>query len=422
MKAKKTKLKNGLRVVTIPMKDNPTVTVMIMVEAGSKYEDKRSNGISHFLEHMVFKGTKKRPNPKQISFELEGLGSMHNAFTGKEYTGYYAKANKKHFLKLFDLISDMYLNPVFDEKEIKKESGVIIEEINMYEDSPQLKVWEILMELLYKDQPAGLSVLGPKKNLKRFRRKDFLEYRSKNYVPQSTVVVVAGDISNANILSAVKKTFNDMPKGRKSQKRKVKDSQKKPAVSLHYKKSDQAHLLLGFRADNVYSKNILRVSVLNAVYGKGLGSRITYRLRDELGMSYYAGSELDSYTDHGFIVARAGVTVKRIEEAMFVILEEFKKLRERDITDSELRRAQEMLVGLIFRQIETTDGVSSRYGFRELYGLPLKTAQEQAKEIRAVTINDVRKEAKRLFKNKNLNLALIGPFKNKKRFEKLLKL
>ena len=213
-----------------------------------------------------------------------------------------------------------------------------------------------------------------------------------------------------------------MPNGRKSQKRKVKDSQKKPAVSLHYKKSDQAHLLLGFRADNVYSKNILRVSVLNAVYGKGLGSRITYRLRDELGMSYYAGSELDSYTDHGFIVARAGVTVKRIEEAMFVILEEFKKLRERDITDSELRRAQEMLVGLIFRQIETTDGVSSRYGFRELYGLPLKTAQEQAKEIRAVTINDVRKEAKRLFKNKNLNLALIGPFKNKKRFEKLLKL
>jgi predicted Zn-dependent peptidase len=422
MKPKKTVLKNGLRVITVPMKDNPTVTVLVMVEAGSKYENKDNNGISHFLEHMAFKGTKKRPHPKQISFELEGFGSSHNAFTSQEYTGYYAKANKKHLPKLFDLVSDMYLNPIFDEEEIRKESGVIIEEINMYEDLPQYKVWDIFMKLLYGDQPAGMDILGPKKNLQQFGQKDFVEYRTDNYVPQSTTIVIAGDVPQQKVVSMAKKAFDKMPKGKKATKKKVKDVQTRPVVSLHYKKTDQAHLLLGFRADDVHSKKLRKTAVLNAVFGMGLGSRLTYKLRDELGMSYYASSELDLYTDHGYIVARAGVTVKRIEEAVSVILGEFAKLCYEDITEEELKRAQEVLVGATFRSLETSDGAAQKYGMREILGLTLKTAEEQAREIRSVTVKDVRTEAKRLFKNKNLNLALVGPFKDKKQFEKILKL
>ena len=193
-------LKNGLRVITIPMKDNPTVTVLVLVEAGSKYENKNVNGISHFLEHMCFKGTVKRPKATDISKELDALGSQYNAFTAQEYTGYYAKTSARHFRQIFDIVSDVDLNSTFPEVEMQKEKGVIIEEINMYEDQPQRHVQDLFMKLLYGDQPAGWNVAGEKKNIPNMKREDFVAYKKKHYLPEATVLVVAGAVTDRQVL------------------------------------------------------------------------------------------------------------------------------------------------------------------------------------------------------------------------------
>jgi len=222
MKFTKKVLKNGLRIITVPMKDNPTVTVLVLVEAGSKYETKKINGLSHFLEHMCFKGTVKRPKAIDISKELDSLGSQYNAFTAQEYTGYYAKGDAKHFKQIFDVVSDIYLNSTFPEVEMQKEKGVIIEEINMYEDMPQRHVQDLMMELLYGDQPAGWNIAGSKENILKMKRDNFVDYKKAHYLPEATTIVVAGQINEQNVLKEVKKVFDKISHGNKEQKLKVK--------------------------------------------------------------------------------------------------------------------------------------------------------------------------------------------------------
>src|ERR1035437_9929142 len=208
MKFSKKVLHNGLRVITVPMKDNPTVTVLVLVEAGSKYEEKKVNGISHFLEHMCFKGTIKRPKAMDISKELDALGSQYNAFTAQEYTGYYAKSDSRHFKQIFDVVSDIYLNSTFPDTEMQKEKGVIIEEINMYEDMPQRHVQDLMMQLLYGDQPAGWNIAGEKKNILNMKRNDFVNYKKQHYLPEATVLIVAGAVTEKQVMREVKKIFS----------------------------------------------------------------------------------------------------------------------------------------------------------------------------------------------------------------------
>ncbi|MHB1330900.1 MAG: M16 family metallopeptidase, partial [Minisyncoccota bacterium] len=190
MKYKKTTLQNGLRIIHVPSKGNPSVTVMALVETGSNYEEKSQNGLSHFLEHMMFKGTTRRPTSLDISRELDSLGAQSNAFTSNEMTGYYAKAEKKHFKELLDIISDLYLNPTLPPAELEKERGVILQEISMYEDLPQHKVWDVFGELVYGDSPAGRTILGPSLNIKKFKRDDFQDYRKVHYVAKKTIIVI----------------------------------------------------------------------------------------------------------------------------------------------------------------------------------------------------------------------------------------
>ena len=210
MKFSKKVFKNGLRVITVPMRDNPTITVLVLVEAGSKYEEKKVNGISHFLEHMCFKGTTKRSKAIDISKELDALGSQYNAFTAQEYTGYYAKSDAKHFKKIFDIVSDIYLNSTFPEAEMQREKGVIIEEINMYEDLPQRHVQDLMMKLLYGDQPAGWNIAGEKKNILNMKRDDFINYHQKHYLPEATALIVAGEITEKQVMSEVNKIFGKL--------------------------------------------------------------------------------------------------------------------------------------------------------------------------------------------------------------------
>ncbi len=421
MKFSKKVLKNGLRVVTIPMKDNPTATVLVLVEAGSKYEEKRVNGISHFLEHMCFKGTNKRPKAIDISKELDALGSQYNAFTAQEYTGYYAKSDAKHWKRIFDIVSDIYLNSTFPEVEMEKEKGVIIEEINMYEDMPNRHVQDLMMELLYGDQPAGWNIAGEKKNILQMKRDDFVSYKKMHYVPEATVLVVSGQISEIEVLKEVNKIFGHIPRSSKVGKLKVKENQKKPEVLLKWKKTDQTHFVLGVRTYSLFDKRNPVFSVLGGILGGGMSSRLFQKLREEMGVGYYVRAYNDTYTDHGFFQISAGVDNKRINEVIRAVLEECKKLKDKKVDEDELNKVKECLIGNMKLSLESSDDIANFYGGQELLKKEIRDAEEKAKKIRKVTAEEVQKLARDVFKDSKLNLALIGPFKDKTKFSKILK-
>lgn len=421
MKYTRKVLHNGLRVVTVPMKDNPTVTVLVLVEAGSKYEEKKVNGISHFLEHMCFKGTIKRPKAIDISKELDSIGSQYNAFTGQEYTGYYAKSDAKHFKKIFDIVSDIYLNSTFPEAEMHKEKGVIIEEINMYEDLPNRHVQDLMMELLYGDQPAGWNIAGDKKNILRMKRDDFVKYKKMHYLPESTVVIVSGQVIEKEVMQEVNKIFGKIPRGNKIQKAKVKEVQNKPKVLTKFKKTDQTHFVLGMRTYDLFNKKNVLLSVLGGVLGGGMSSRLFQKLREEMGVGYYVRAYNDAFTDHGFFQISAGVDNKRINEVILACLEECKKLKETLVDEEELNKVKEYLIGNMKLSLEASDDIANFYGAQELLKKEMKNMEEKASEIRKVTSAQIKALANDIFVDSKLNLALIGPFKEEAQFLKILK-
>ena len=421
MKFIKKVLHNGLRVIIVPMKDNPTATVLVLVEAGSKYETKKINGISHFLEHMCFKGTVKRPKAIDISKELDALGSQYNAFTSQEYTGYYAKSDARHFKQIFDVVSDIYLNSTFPDAEMQKEKGVIIEEINMYEDMPNRHVQDLFMELLYGDQPAGWNVAGEKKNILKMKRDDFVEYKKAHYLPEATVIVVAGSVTEKDVLKEVEKVFGQIPRGKKSKKIKVKESQEKPVALVKYKKTDQTHFVLGVRSYDFFNKKSAVLSVLGGVLGGGMSSRLFQKLREEMGVGYYVRAYNDSYTDHGVFQISAGVDNKRINEVIEAVLEECRKLKIDKVSEDELGKVKECLIGNMKLSLESSDDIANFYGGQELLKNEVRLAEEKADEIRKVTAIQIKDLANKIFRDDVLNLALIGPFKDKAKFLKILK-
>ena len=421
MKFSKKVLKNGLRVITVPMKDNPTVTVLVLVEAGSKYETKKVNGISHFLEHMCFKGTTKSPKAIDISKELDAIGSQYNAFTAQEYTGYYAKSDAKHFSKIFDVVSDIYLNSTFPDVEMQKEKGVIIEEINMYEDLPNRHVQDLMMELLYGDQPAGWNIAGEKKNILNMKRDDFVKYKKEHYLPEATVLMVAGAVTEKKVVEETNKIFGKVPRGNKVGKVKVREIQNKPEILVKFKKTDQTHFVLGVRTYDLFDKKNSVLSVLGGVLGGGMSSRLFQKLREEMGVGYYVRAYNDAYTDHGFFQVSAGVDNKRVNEVIEAVLEECRKLKKELVSEEELNKVKECLIGNMKLSLESSDDIANFFGGQELLKKEIKQAEEKAKEVRRVTAKQIKILANNIFKDSKLNLALIGTEKDKSKLRRILK-
>ena len=415
-------LKNGLRIITIPMKESLTTTVLILVEAGSKYETKEINGISHFLEHMCFKGTEKRPKSIDISSELDAIGANYNAFTSMEYTGYYAKSQPKHFEKILDVVSDIYLHQIFDASEIEKEKGVIIEEINMYEDLSMRRVQELFTFLLYGDQPAGWDIAGKKEVIKKLSRENFLKYRNDHYLANSTLVVVSGKIDENEAIGKIEKVFYSINAAEKVQKIKTKEFQEKSEVLLRHKKSDQTHLILGVRACDIFDKRKYALQVLADILGGGMSSRLFQKIREEMGAAYYVRAEADLFTDHGYLAASAGVDNQRAEEVIGAILGEFGKIIGNGVGKKELQRAKDHLIGQLVINLESSDELASFYGGQEILTKETISPKNLAKKIQAVKAEEIAEIANDIFKNNKLNLALIGPFEDKAKFESILKL
>ncbi len=416
----KTILENGLNVITIPMKDNPAVTVLVMVSTGSKYENKQTNGLSHFLEHMVFKGTEKRPKSIDISKELESIGAQYNAFTSQEYTGYYAKVNSKDLDIALDVVSDIYLNPLLETNEIEKEKGVIVEEIRMYQDMPHRHVHDLFMSLVYGDQPAGWYIGGTEDNVRKFIREDFVNYRNEHYVAEATTVVVSGSFDEKNILENINKYFSKISNSKKSDKVKVIESQSKPQISVKFKETDQAHLVLGVRSLDVKSKYEYALSVLSTMLGKGMSSRLFQKLREEMGVGYYVHANNDAYTDHGLFTISAGVDTKRVEEVLKVLLEECKKVITDPISDSELKKVKDYISGSFMLGLETSDARAEYVVINNILKGKIDSPEEEIRNIQNVTVEEVKEVAKKIFVDEGLNLAIIGPYKDKQVFENIL--
>jgi len=417
---KKTVLKNGLRIITLPVKGTETVTSLILVGTGSKYETKDINGVSHFLEHMFFKGTEKRPTKSAISETLDGIGGDFNAFTSQEFTGYWAKVAASHFNLALDWVSDIFLNSKIPEEEIQKEKGVILEEINMHQDNPMHHVADLWTDLLYGDQPAGWRILGTKEVIQGISKPQFMKYLENHYSSKNTIVVVAGKITHDSALKAVKECFGTINTSNIKDKLPVEEKQSKPEALIHYKETDQTHLLLGVRGYDIFHPDKYALGLLGTILGGNMSSRLFMSVREEQGLAYYIVTGVDNDTDTGVLTTRAGVDNTKADKAVKSIIEEYSKIADQKISASELRRAKDYIKGSTLIGIESSDAQASFVGSQELLTGDILTLEQKFAKIEKVTVNDIQRVAKDIFKPSKLNLALIGPFKDKSKFEKLL--
>lgn len=417
----KTILPNGLRVVTKKLEGTAAVTVLIFVAAGSRYENKKNNGIAHFLEHMFFKGGEKYKNTKEVSGTIDGIGGDFNAFTGKEYVGYYVKVAKEKMDTAIDVLSDMMMHATFDPVEIDKERGVILEELNMYQDTPMYQVGWNFEELLFGDQPLGWDQIGTKELIRTVTRDNFKKYQADLYTPDNVVITVAGNIEHDDIVEKVKKMFPFEAGKRAYDPLPVEAASNAKKVHVVNKKTEQAHIVCGFEGyhndhPDKYAKKLLAV-----ILGGNMSSRMFLHVREQKGLSYYIRTQTDFYKDTGAISTSAGVDVNRIKLAVEAIIEEYKNIANSDVPPEELQKAKDYLKGKMTLKLEDTEEYAYLVAQQELLQNEIKTLEELFAKIDAVTVADIRRVASDLFKEDKLRLALIGPCEDPKEFENVLK-
>ncbi len=419
---KKTTCENGLRIITAPMVGTNTVTVLVLCATGSDYEAREIGGISHFLEHMFFKGTKNRPTPDEIKHELDGMGSISNAFTSHEITGYHIKAAKTYLNQSLDLLADIYKNSLLTAEEIDRERQVIVEEMHKDRDTPTLYIWWIWERLLYGDQPAGWDVIGEEKTIRALSRDDFVNYFTHQYVASNTAIVVAGNFDEASAIERVKMLFGGVRDGAPLRaKPAVRESQSAPALDIEYKETDQTHITLGFRGYDANHPKRYIAEVLAALLGGSWSARMWDRIREKEGLAYTVFSTHESYTNRGFLVTYAGVDHRNVEKTIHAALDEYKKICETPVSAAELQRVKDHLRGTTLIGLEQSNAVASFIGGEEMLTGRPQTIDEVFAKIDAVSAADVQVVAQELIRADRLNLAMIGPFKDKVPFEKLLK-
>lgn len=407
------KLSNKLAYITAPMTGTQTVTVLLVVKTGSKYENIKESGLSHFLEHMFFKGTSKRPSALALASELDSVGGEYNAFTSKEYTGYWIKVSSDKTATALELVSDMLLGSKFEAAEIEREKGVIIEELNMYEDNPLLKIEDLFENCLYGDTPAGRDIIGTISNIKAFKRQDFINYFNRQYGTKSATLIVAGNLPK-NTNNLVKKYFSAFTKNAWKDKVKVKESQKTPAILVANKKTDQITLSLGVRTASTGDRDEFIVRVLAIILGGSMSSRLFSEIRERRGLAYTVRTGTELFSDTGYLTTTAGIKLGHEEETVNLIIEAYKRMTQELVSDEELTRAKDMLRGRLAISLEASDDLANWYGRQAIYRKKYLTPADYTLAISKITSADIRRVAKKIFVEHNLNLALIGLINNKK--------
>ena len=411
-------LPNGLRVVTAPMPQAQSVSCFLMLAAGSRYETREQSGIAHFAEHMFFKGTERRPAAKDIAAEIDNLGAEFNAFTGKEYTGYFVKAAAEHRDAALDVLVDMLRFSKFDPEEIEREKGVIVEEMNMYFDTPRDFIGGVYEELLYGDQPLGWDIIGTKETVRAATRDTFLEYTGRWYKPGRLVVGVGGAVGEG-LLDRVGELLGDMaPEATPSPLPVAPRGNER--VRVFEKKSDQAHLVLGVESYPIEHPDRYPLQLLATVLGTGMSSRLFTEVRERRGLAYYVFGTNHAYTDAGSLYSQAGVDIKRIDEAVETIVAEFRKIADERVPEDELRKAKNIARGRFVLSLESPQGTIMFGLRREVLEGRVTEPVEVLAAIEQVTADDVQRVARDLISSDRLRLAVIGPFDDPARFDRLL--
>jgi predicted Zn-dependent peptidase len=415
-------LDNGIRVLTAPMPHAQSVSCFVMLAAGSRYETPETNGIAHFAEHMFFKGTERRPNSRAISSEIDGIGGEFNAFTGKEYTGYYVKCAAETRDTALDVLVDMLRRSLFDPDEIEREKGVIVEEMNMYYDTPRDFIGGVYEELLYGDQPLGWHVIGRKETVRAATRETFLSYVDRWYQPERIVFGIGGRVGD-DLLPRLEELFGDLSGRDTGAPAALAPSSNGggPHVRIHHKTSDQAHLVLGVPSLPLAHPDRYALMLLATVLGGGMSSRLFTEVRERRGLAYYVYGVNHSYTDAGSLYSQAGVDIERVDQAVETIVAELRGMAEERVPADELEKARRFAKGRFVLQLESPHGTI-------MFGIRREVLEGKAEEpdavlagLDAVTAEDVQRVARELIADERLNLALIGPFEDEpERFAKLL--
>jgi predicted Zn-dependent peptidase len=423
-KYEKKTLKNGLRVIVVPMENTEAVTLLALVGVGSRHETKELNGISHFLEHMFFKGTKKRPKVGQMKEEINKMGAASNAYTGKERTGFWIKSAGSDFDKSLDIISDILQNPLFDKKELEKERGVILQEIHMREDQNEAKAYFELQRLVYDGHPLSRKILGDKKVIFKVKRGDFVKYRKENYVSENMVVVVAGNVNTIDALQKTEKVFSKIARGKKKKTSKFKSAQRSPRIKIVDKKVGQTYLAMATGGYGIFDKRTPAFEVLSLIIGGNTSSRIYHAIRSKMGLSYFIASFANQNVDSGCLEIEAGLSSVDLDKALTKIMKILRNVKEKGVTLAELRNAKSFLRGRMALSFETSRAIASFMGENELFYGKVIQPEEELKKIEKVTQSDILKVARDIFKPSKMNMAVIGQHEdtkeNREKYKKIL--
>lgn len=413
-------LLNGLTLITVNLPHLDSVTTLVAVGVGSRYETRRINGISHFLEHMFFKGSRKYPTAEKIATLIDGIGAVNNAATDKEVTYYWIKSAAKHIDLAADILSSMIKESLLSEEEINREKGVIVEELRMSRDNPARYVWELYERLQYGNQPLGWEIGGDEKTINQLGREDLISYMDSLYAPENMALVLVGKLPK-DIEKMAKEKFFDLPRRAKFPFKPYKKiKQTKAKVNVFYKATDQANLVLGMEGFSRSDSRRYIARVLACILGEGMSSRLFIQVRERRGLAYSVGAHYGHYKDTGAFTVYGGLKLEKIEEGLEVIKAELERIAQEKITDDELKKAKEMIRGRIALWSESTNFLAEYFGTNFILDRKIETFEEHLKNIEDVTVEDVQKISRELFVKEKFNLQVIGPFKKIDNFERIL--
>ncbi|HLH24979.1 MAG TPA: pitrilysin family protein [Chloroflexota bacterium] len=416
----KTVLPNGLRILTAAMPHTRSVSINFFVGAGSRYELDEVAGISHFLEHMLFKGTERRPTPREIAETIEGVGGIMNAGTDRELTVYWCKVPSAHFARTLDVLADNLRHSLFAPEEIEKERAVIIEELHMVEDSPGDLVGVLIDEVLWPDQPLGRDIAGSDESVRGIRRQQMVDYLQQQYVPANTVLAVAGNVTHEQVVREAERLLSDWENRPFGAWFPAKDGQTEPRVAVKQKKTEQVHLCLGMPGLSAFHPDRYTLDVLNSILGEGMSSRLFLEVREKRGLAYDVHSYVSHYQDTGAAVVSAGVDPKKLGPTIEAVLEELDRLKD-GIPEEEITKAREFIKGRLQLRMEDTRAVASWLGGQELLRKEILTVDDVVRIVDAVDAESLQRVARDVFRRDRMNLAVVGPQRGTARLEALLK-
>jgi predicted Zn-dependent peptidase len=417
----RTVLDNGLRVLTTSMPHTYSVTVAVFVGAGSRYESDKIAGATHFLEHLLFKGTKAWPSARDISEAIEGVGGVMNASTDREMTVYWCKVSKPHFRRSLEVLKDMVINPLLDREEMEKERQIILEELRMSYDYPSNRVDLLIDEMLWPDQPMGRDVGGTKESVGRITREDLVDMMRHQYTPDNVVVSVAGNLSHQEVVEALDGAAEGWTSQEPMPWSLAQMGQETSAIRVEYRKSEQAHLCVGLPSLPMDHPDRYAANLMNIILGDGMSSRLFQEVRERKGLAYDVHSSLSQYRDCGSLTVYCGSEPARSAEALDAIMGQMSSLRD-GFPEEEVERAREYSKGRIMLRMEDSRSVAMWQGGQEILLGKVSTVDQVLESIDAVGVEDVNRVAREMVREDQLNLAVVGPFRSDRRFRRAFKL